>query len=375
VIPRDLAAALDALVVADPYGCPQAEKEAVLLPILRRLVTHVAGSCPPYARFLSRLGTPASGWTRLADVPALPVGMFKGRLLSAVPPEQVVRELRSSGTTGDRPSRIPLDKGTSFRQARALTTILKDHLGGRRRPYLVLDAPESVADGGALSARGAAIRGVGSFASETAFALRTLESGDLEADFPAIESFLARCGDGPALAFGFTFIVFSRFVEEAERRGLTFRAPGLVLLHSGGWKKLRERAVSKEELSRRAAAVFGTDPAAVLDFYGMVEQVGTVFVDCPSGSKHAPAFADVLIRRAGTLEPVSVGEEGLIEVVSALPTSYPGQAILTEDQGILTGVDDCPCGRRGVAFRFTSRVERAALRGCGDVFGVSREVR
>jgi hypothetical protein len=375
MIPPDLLAAIDALVVAAPYAGTQAEKEARLLPVLRALAEHVAAGCAPYARFLARLGTPPSGWARIADLPPLPVGMFKRRLLSAVPPGEIVRELRSSGTTGDRPSRIPLDKGTAFRQTRALTTILKDHLGGRRRPYLVLDAAASVADGEALSARGAAIRGVGSFASETVFALRLLASGDLEPDFGAIEAFLARHGDGPVLAFGFTFIVFSRIVEEAERRGLRFRAPGLVLVHSGGWKKLRERAVSKEELSDRAAAVFGTGPAAILDFYGMVEQVGTVFVDCPSGSKHAPAFADVVIRRAGTLEPVSRGEEGLIEVVSALPSSYPGQAILTEDQGVLLGVDDCPCGRRGVAFRFTSRVERAALRGCGDVFAASRESR
>jgi hypothetical protein len=107
----------------------------------------------------------------------------------------------------------------------------------------------------------------------------------------------------------------------------------------------------------------------------MVEQVGTVFVDCEAGNKHAPAFADVILRRPGSLAPVDVGETGMIEVVSTLPTSYPGQALMTEDQGLLIGVDDCPCGRKGRYFRFTTRIERVEIRGCGDTFAQSREIR
>jgi hypothetical protein len=105
----------------------------------------------------------------------------------------------------------------------------------------------------------------------------------------------------------------------------------------------------------------------VLDFYGMVEQVGSIFVDCAAGHKHPPNFATVIIRDPLTFQPQPIGKEGLIEVVSLLPGSYPGQVLLTEDQGITYAVEDCPCGRKDVAFRFTSRVERAEPRGCGDV--------
>jgi hypothetical protein len=55
-----------------------------------------------------------------------------------------------------------------------------------------------------------------------------------------------------------------------------------------------------------------------------------------------------------------------------LPHSYPGQALLTEDQGAVIGIDDCGCGRRGRYFRFSKRVERVAIRGCGDTFGQMR---
>ncbi|SPE37752.1 Acyl-protein synthetase, LuxE (fragment) [Candidatus Sulfopaludibacter sp. SbA3] len=179
-------------------------------------------------------------------------------------------------------------------------------------------------------------------------------------------------GGSRPLLFGFTFIVWTRFVLEMEKRGLAFSASGDTLLHSGGWKKLTAQAVSKEAFNSRTAAAIGCAPQAILDFYGMVEQVGTVFVDCPAGNKHAPAFADIVVRAPCTLDPVAIGEEGLIEVLS-VPSSYPGHAVITEDLATLIGCDDCPCGRKGSYFRFTKRVERAQLRGCGDTFAKSRE--
>ncbi|MFZ5828442.1 MAG: acyl-protein synthetase [Planctomycetota bacterium] len=368
-------AEVDALLRGPQYALAQGKKDARLLPLLRARCQSVAARCPAYARFLSRLGSPIERWESPADVPPLPVSMFKQFRLAAVEPEKVVRELRSSSTTGQEPSRIFVDKPTAFRQGRALASVLKEHIGGERRPYLVLDVPEAAATGDSLTARGSAIRGIGSFASETAYAMRTTASGDLSPDWPAVARFFERHGDSPVLLFGFTFMVWTRFTREAEAAGQCFSAPQAIVLHSGGWKKLAAEAVTKEEFSRRTAAVLGSDPRRVLDFYGMVEQVGTVFVDCEAGNKHAPAFADVLIRRPLTLRPVDPGETGIIEVLSTLPTSYPGQAILTEDQGELLGVDDCPCGRKGSYFRFTRRIERVEVRGCGDTFAQSQEIR
>jgi hypothetical protein len=366
---------IDELIRGPQYSMMQADKDALLVSILRVLCRDVARRCTPYGRFLQRLGGEPDAWRTVADVPPLPVAMFKRFLLSAVPPEKVVRQLRSSSTTGQEPSRIAIDKTTAFRQGRALVSTLKEHIGGRRRPFLVLDAVESVAAGDSLTARGAAIRGLGNFGSRTVFGMRQLASGELDPDWERVHAFFAEHRDDPVLLFGFTFIVWSRFILEAERRGLQFRAPQAVLLHSGGWKKLQAQAVSKEEFNRRTAAVLGCDRQNILDFYGMVEQAGTVFVDCEAGNKHAPAFADVIIRRPNSLAPVDVGETGIIELASVLPTSYPGQAVITDDQGTLVGVDDCPCGRLGSYFRFTNRIEQVELRGCGDTFAQSRETR
>ena len=366
---------IEALIHGPQYALAQAAKDAVLTPLLCALCRSVAEHCPAYRRFLDRFGGDPDAWHAAAHIPPLPVAMFKHFLLSAVPPQKVVRELHSSSTTGQQPSRIVVDKTTAFRQSRALVSILKEHLGTHRRPLLVLDSADSVSEGDSLTARGAAIRGLGNFATKTVFALDRTASGDLAASWERITSFFTQHRGRPVLLFGFTFIVWTQFVVEAERRGLSFDAPEAVLLHSGGWKKLGSQAVSKEDFSRRAAAILRTPERHVLDFYGMVEQVGTVFVDCEAGNKHAPAFADVILRRPLSLLPADVGETGIIEILSALPTSYPGQALLTEDQGVLLGVDDCPCGRKGRYFRFAGRIEQAEIRGCGDTFAHSRELR
>ena len=63
-----------------------------------------------------------------------------------------------------------------------------------------------------------------------------------------------------------------------------------------------------------------------------------------------------------------VGERGVIEVISALPESYPGHVLLTEDEGTVLGVDDCPCGRKGTYFEVHGRLKNAEIRGCSDTY-------
>ena len=85
------------------------------------------------------------------------------------------------------------------------------------------------------------------------------------------------------------------------------------------------------------------------------------------GVLHAPATGDVVIRDPATWAPAPRGEQGVVEVVSTLPESYPGHALLTEDLGRVVAVDDCPCGRLGQAIALDGRVAKAELRGCSDV--------
>src|SRR5437773_1410077 len=100
----------------------------------------------------------------------------------------------------------------------------------------------------------------------------------------------------------------------------------------------------------------------------MVEQVGSVFLEGDDGYLYAPRFADVIVRDPETWKPAPTGQAGVVEVVSAIPESYPGHAILTEDLGVIHGVDDSACGRGGKRFSIIGRIPRAELRGCSDTY-------
>ena len=106
----------------------------------------------------------------------------------------------------------------------------------------------------------------------------------------------------------------------------------------------------------------------VHDYYGMVEQTGSIYMECGEGHLHAPIFSDVIIRRYTDFSEASIGEKGIIQVVSVLPKSYPGHSLLTEDEGILLGEDDCRCGRKGKYFKIIGRLKNAEIRGCSDVY-------
>lgn len=138
------------------------------------------------------------------------------------------------------------------------------------------------------------------------------------------------------------------------------------MLHGGGWKKLQDQAVGNHEFL--SAMVESAGVQRVISYYGMVEQTGSIYLECEEGHLHAPIYSDIIIRNPVDFRPMSVGETGLIEVLSLLPLSYPGHALLTEDIGIIKGEDDCPCGRLGKYFSVVGRVAKAEVRGCSDTY-------
>ena len=102
----------------------------------------------------------------------------------------------------------------------------------------------------------------------------------------------------------------------------------------------------------------------------MVEQTGTIYMECRYGHLHASVFSDVITRRYTDFTHCDIGEPGIVQVVSVLPESYPGHSLLTEDEGTILGEDDCPCGRKGKYFQINGRIKDAEIRGCSDTYAV-----
>jgi phenylacetate-coenzyme A ligase PaaK-like adenylate-forming protein len=357
----------DSLISEDPYSRKDGEKCEPVLSIIKEQLRVARQNNQHIDAFFTKQGISIDALSNLEEVPFIPVQMFKSFDLRTCPEQNIAKVLQSSGTTGGTPSRIPLDKSTIMNQIKALKTILADYLGKNRKIFLVIDHEGINSPAMAFSARTAGVRGLSIYAKKTFYLLKE-EEGKLILNMPVIRDIMENCSQEEVYAFGFTYIIWTTFFEQIQKENIRFSFKGFTLFHGGGWKKMQDLAVSKEQFSESIAEVFGTRRETILDFYGMAEQTGIIFVDCSEGNKHVPVFSQVVIRDPYTLNPCPPGTPGLIEVMSILADSYYDQAILTEDLGVIVGVDDCPCGRKGRYFRFVSRVEKAEVRGCGDTF-------
>lgn len=187
-------------------------------------------------------------------------------------------------------------------------------------------------------------------------------------DIERMKSFLEKYKEGPVLIFGFTYMIWEYFYKALKKSRQQIDLSRGILIHGGGWKKMQNEAVSPARYKEGIRKVSGIQK--IYDYYGMAEQTGCIYLECDCGHLHASTFSDILIRDMKDFSVCEVGKEGCIEVISPAATAYPGHAILTEDQGILLGVDDCPCGRKGKYFKVTGRMKHAEIRGCSDTYGV-----
>jgi hypothetical protein len=342
-----------------PFALAEEDKTPLLLDGLNALTEWHRERCPAYARYLAATGMTLMAES-LADLPWLPVGVFKSHDLRSIPDAEVFRVLASSGTTGQQFSRIAIDREAAALQTRALSAVIGALAGPRRLPMLIIDAAATAGRGAAFNARTAGVLGMMTFGRGHAFAL----TDDMQPALSAITAFLDKHGGEPFLMFGFTFVVWAQFLHALAGRGLDF-GQGL-LIHSGGWKKLHDQAV--DNAAFKSALRDGLNLRRVHNFYGMVEQIGSIFLEDENGFLHCPAFAEVIIRDPATWEPAEAGQTGVIQVLSILPRSYPGHSILTEDLGAWYP-EETGSGWRGRRLRVQGRIPRAELRGCGDVGG------
>jgi hypothetical protein len=359
---------IDRILSIHPYSQPPAEREAGLLELLKEELEYACRRHAGYENYIQHWPVDYRSASRIADLPFLPVGILKANPpLSFVSPDKVKRTLTSSATTSQQPSRVVLDAPTSRRMTKGIVTIVRDFVGTARRPYLVVDTQDFMRGENALGARGAAIQGLHPFASQATYCLNVNQQGDLALDQQKLREFAENHHDAEVLVYGFTFILWNHLVKPLLAEGICLNLPKIRILHSGGWKRLQDQAVEKTVFNEKLACVFGCSAECIIDFYGMVECVGVIFPDCPEGNKHGPAFGDVIVRDPLTLEPVAAGEHGIVQVCSILPTSFPGNLLLTEDMAQVIAHDGCPCGRRGISFRFAGRIPKAELRGCGNL--------
>lgn len=348
-----------------PYSLNVQEKERILTERLNELTLLHQKNCPEYAGILHCIDFHPEKNENYRDIPFLPVRLFKEMELRSVKLDEVVKTMTSSGTTGQAVSKIYLDRTTSSNQQKTMVKIVSEFTGSSRMPMILIDCPSVVKNRAMFSARGAGILGFSILGSKKIYAL----DDEMKLDVEGVQEFLDKFRGQKIMLFGFTFMIWQHFYKELVRlkaEGISFDLSNAVLIHGGGWKKLISEAVSHDEFHQRMKDICGLND--IHDYYGMVEQTGCIYMECECGHLHASVFSDVITRRAVDLAECDIGETGIIQVVSTIPESYPGHSLLTEDEGVILGVDDCPCGRKGKYFSIHGRLKNAEIRGCSDTY-------
>lgn len=343
-----------------PYSLNKIEKERLFSSFLTERSRYHYANCEPYQKMMDSIGFNPERNYAYTDLPFLPVQLFKMTELYSTNKKEIVKILSSSGTSGQTRSKVFLDKENAANQTKALTKIVSSFIGSRRLPLIIIDSENSIGERNQLSAFNAGVIGFSLFGSKKIFALNE----QMEPEYDQLQTFIKQHQGERILLYGVTFKVYRYFCEKLEELETKPDLSNAILIHGGGWKKLEKASVSGKEFRKRLHNVCGI--ANVHDYYGMVEQTGSIYMECQFGHYHTSVFSDIIIRRTQNFSVADIGEEGVIQVLSLLPKSYPGHSLLTDDMGTLLGEDDCPCGRLGKYFIITRRLNNSEIKGCSD---------
>jgi|ETNmetMinimDraft_28_1059901.scaffolds.fasta_scaffold30339_2 phenylacetate-coenzyme A ligase PaaK-like adenylate-forming protein len=351
---------IETLLQFEQYSLEKEAKSRLLLQALDDLTKTHKVRCKDYGNIINSLYSESNKSQSLADVPYIPVSLFKTTKLQSVKDSEIIKTLTSSGTTSQAVSKIYLDKQTSVYQTRVLASIMTSFIGKKRLPMIFIDSDAIIKNRKMYSARGAGLTGLSIFGRDHFYAL----NDKMEINIDGLIEYIKKYENKEVLIFGFTYMIWQYFYEELKRKKVDINLENAILIHSGGWKKLQEKSISNEVFKKKLNQLIGIKK--VHAFYGMVEQVGSIFMECEMGYLHAPNFSDILVRDFRTWEILPINYKGVVQTLSILPHSYPGHSLLTEDVGVINGIDNCLCGRKGSYFTVEGRIPRAELRGCSD---------
>jgi hypothetical protein len=328
-------------------------KSEAMLEDLNGLTAHHYANCSLYKQWVDSGVFPNWSSEDYLSIPYLPVRAFKEFDLMSVEASEITQQLTSSGTTG-KTSKIFLDQETASAQQLAIRKSLTPYLGDERLPYLVFDVDPRLARKQVYSARLAATLGFSTLGKSPTFIMNLDGSVNNE----ILGQFLEKFENEKFFAFGFTSVIWQTLSSvDLRNRG---RMRNGFLLHGGGWKKLESVSVSQEVFKDEVCQILGMEH--IRNYYGMIEQPGSIFIEDETGWLAPTEFSSARIRSVENLSRIAEGEVGVIQVFSTLPRSYPGHSLLTEDQGIYKVSE-------GVhLIKVLGRLPKSELRGCSDVY-------
>ena len=298
---------------------------------------------------------------KLDKIPFLPSKIFKDHDLMSIPTTKIHRVLTSSGTSGNMPSKIYLDKENSQIQTKILSQIVQNILGKQRLPMLIVDQNPNLLNRSTFNARIAAIYGFSIFGRNLTYIL----DKNNEINYLLLNNFLKKYGKKKFFIFGFTSLIFDNLINKLSKKFCNNTFENGILLHGGGWKKMEKIKINNEEFKKKLFKKLKLKE--IYNYYGLVEQTGSIFVECKYCHCFVTSnFSEILIRDIN-FNVLKSGKKGFIQLFSLLPRSYPGHSIITEDIGEIVDNKSCKCSLKGTRFIVHGRTKHSEIRGCSDV--------
>jgi len=344
----------------DPYSLNKKKKEKFFEKEINSLLLHHYKHSKEYKKILDFFNYDLKN-KKIKNIPFLPTKLFKIFDLRSVPKEEIFKVLTSSGTTGNTPSKIHLDKENANKQVYALNRIMTTILGKYRLPMLIIDQNPKLLDRSSFNAKSAAIYGFSIFGKNQTYLLNQKN----EIKYNELNNFLKKFGKKKFFVFGFTSFVFNNLIKKLSSKSLKYDFRNAILLHGGGWKKMEKIKINNQSFKEKLTKKLNIKN--IYNYYGLVEQTGSIFIECKKCNSFVTSiFSDVLIRDKH-LNIVENGKKGFIQLLSLLPKSYPGHSILTEDIGEIVNDQRCECSSRGTRFLVHGRAKESEIRGCSDI--------
>ena len=328
--------------------------------LMEELHAHHMGNCRKYANICESLYETAK-MKKLEDVPYIHVSCFKEHKMISVDESKIIKVMYSSGTSGKK-SIIMLDKETANNQRYVLNQIFGEYMSMKRPIMLALERDQDIKNRGLFNARRAAVIGFGQMCKKV---IGILDENS-QIDENIVRKVIQKYEENDILIFGFTSMFWecSKSKEICNSLKNHLRRKGKIL-HGGGWKKIEAQKVDRKTFNKTMEKTFGI--MDIRNYYGMIEQTGSIFMECEKGKLHENRYARILSREAETLKINNGGSEGIAQVLSILPYSYSGISLLTDDI-VKISDKECECGRKGKTFEILGRVKEAEIRGCSDAY-------
>ena len=155
-----------------------------------------------------------------------------------------------------------------------------------------------------LNARMAAINGFSIFGKNHCYAL----DNEGEVNHKKIEIFLKNYGSNNFFIFGFTSIIYESLILNSKKYDFSYGN----LLHGVGWKKLNKFKINNKEFKKRLSKIHNLKN--IFNYYGMIEQTGSVFLECKCGYFITAIFSNVLIRD-NNLNILEKNQKGIVKLI------------------------------------------------------------